>query len=80
MDLATYIWQFRLSKSKVAKDLNVTRNSIHGICNRTQTPSIKLAIRIIDYTEGRVGIQNIYPQLFEAYKRAIKKKGSQSKN
>ena len=76
MNLDKYIWQYRLKKNQVAKDLDITPNYIAGLCQGKYTPSIKLAIRIIEYSQGEIGIHELYPELYEAYLKALENRQS----
>ncbi|HLR33874.1 MAG TPA: helix-turn-helix transcriptional regulator [Tissierellales bacterium] len=62
MEVVNFIRKLReekgISQTKMAKDLQVTRQTIHAIENNKYNPSLKLALKLIAYFD--VTIEEIF--------------------
>ncbi len=74
MDLAQYIYEKRLTKISLARQLDISQNYLLWLCQKKKTPSVKLAMKIIELAEGDIGLHELYPELFDCYKEARRKK------
>jgi len=74
MDLRTYLFTHRLRVDHLAKKLKVTPPYLSLISNGKQKPSLQLAIKLIRISKGEIGPEDIFPELFDEYKRSPKAK------
>jgi DNA-binding XRE family transcriptional regulator len=54
MDLDEYLFRKRISQTDFAKDLGISRNHLGEILRGRRTPSVKLAKKIEELTQGEV--------------------------
>lgn len=54
MDLDEYLFRKRISQTDFAKDLVISRNHLGEILRGRRTPSVKLAKKIEELTQGEV--------------------------
>ena len=74
MDLRTYLFMNRLRVDQLAKKLKVTPQYLSLISNGKQKPSLQLAIKLVRASKGEISPEDIYPELFDEYKRSPKAK------
>jgi hypothetical protein len=76
MDVRTYLFTYRMKVIHTAKQLKITPQHLSLICNGKQIPSLKLAEKLIKMGKGDITPEDIYPQLFQAYKKSCKGKSA----
>ena len=54
VDLDEYLFRKRISQTDFAKDLGISRNHLGEILRGRRTPSVKLAKKIEELTQGEV--------------------------
>lgn len=59
MELKEFLFRKPLNIKEMAKICGVTPPTIHGVINRTSTPSLKVAIKIYSVTDGIVSFEEM---------------------
>jgi len=73
MDLDEYLWRKKIKQKVFAEMVGVQLGTIHHLRRRAKTPSLSLALNIVDVTNGEIEIENLM-SLSDALKRDVKKK------
>jgi DNA-binding XRE family transcriptional regulator len=74
MDLRTYLFINRMRIDHTAEKLGLAPQYLSLVSNKKKKPSIQLAIKLIELGCGEITPKDIYPELFEAYEKALKDK------
>ena len=81
MKLKDYIIRYCVIPAQMAKKMKAYPNAIYRIMHLGQLPSLQTAIRIEDFTEGKVTTRDIYNECIELKeKKKERDKKRQEKN
>jgi DNA-binding XRE family transcriptional regulator len=60
MKLISYLQYKRVSKTRAAKELNITRQYLYQIMSGKMGPGRKLAIKILKWSDGEVRFEDLW--------------------
>jgi len=74
MLLTEYLQNQNITKSEFARRINISATHMGDICNGKKNPSLALARRIIEVTEGKVTVGDLFHPEAPTRLKEIKKK------
>lgn len=69
MDLDEYLWRNKISRTDFAVQIKISRSHLQQILSRKRNPSVKLAKKIEEITDGKVTKEEVlFPEDFQQEK------------